>query len=290
MVVRLIRALVHIIALLPLRAARGLGAAIGWLAWAVKSRGAITTLTNLKACYPDMSDRELRRLAGRSMRHWGMTLCEIPVVWRRGGDSLAWVTDVHGADVAERIAQRDRGVMIVSPHLGNWELMGYWGGSQGPITTLYQPPRRFDLDDLLVDARRKTGATLVPTNVRGVGQLIKALKKHELVGILPDMEPDMGSGEFAPFFGVPALTMTLIHSLHQRSGAMIVLCFARRVRGGFELVLLEPDEDIYSEDPVASVAALNHTIEKLVAMAPEQYQWEYKRFKRRPDGYPKLYS
>ena len=290
MVVRFIRLTVFLISLLPLNLARSLGSCVGLCAWLLKTRGANTTLINLKACFPEKSDRDIQHLARESMKHWGITLCEVPVVWRKGDDSLRWVKGLDGEDIVEKIQSSKNGVILASPHLGNWELMGYWGGKQGSITTLYQPPRRFDLDDLLINAREKTGAMLVPTNAKGVAQLIKALKKGELVGILPDMEPARSSGIFAPFFGVPALTMTLIQSLRARTGALVVFCFAQRVPGGFKLVLIEPDQGIDSESLEESGSSINRAVERLVEMAPEQYQWEYKRFKRRPEGNEKFYS
>ncbi len=159
------------------------------------------------------------------------------------------------------------------------------------MTSLYQPPRRYDLDNLLQAVRTTTGATLVPTSGRGVSHLIKALKRGEITGVLPDMEPaERSSGVFAPFFGVPALTMTLVHSLTRRTGAAVVVGFARRVRGGFVLEFTRPDTDLVSPEEVTAVTALNRAVETLVNLAPEQYQWEYKRFKRRPEGCEPLYK
>ncbi|MFA5631963.1 MAG: lysophospholipid acyltransferase family protein [Porticoccaceae bacterium] len=285
-----IRFLLAVISRLPLRVARALGAIIGQLAWLCRSRGAKTTLINLKNCFPQMSERDRKALAARSMRHWGMTVLEIPVVWHRGKDSLALIRSVKGMDSIEAALAEGRGLMMVSPHHGNWEVVGYWVATLGPLTTLYQPPRRFDLDDLLQHVRAKTGATLVPTNVRGVASLIKALKQGQLVGILPDMEPELNSGVFADFFGVPALTMTLIHSLQQKSNAAVLIGVAQRVPGGFDIIFIDPGRDIASADAATSATAMNRAIENLVTLAPEQYQWEYKRFKRRPEGMVRLYD
>ena len=290
MIEKLIRAALFLMSRLPLPVARALGASVGQVAWWSRGRGATTTTINLRACFPGLDKKERSKLAARSMRHWGMTLFEIPVVWHRGLDSLNWIKNIEGVERLHEAQAAGKGVMIVSPHLGNWELVGYWAATQGPITTLYQPPRRFNLDDLLRHVRAKTGATLVPTNARGVSSLIKALKRGELVGILPDMEPETRGGIFAPFFGVQALTMTLIHNLVKRSEAAVFIGFARRVPGGFNLVFVEPGSEIAAESSEVSVTALNGAIEALVNRAPEQYQWEYKRFKRRPEGQPKLYG
>jgi KDO2-lipid IV(A) lauroyltransferase len=178
---------------------------------------------------------------------------------------------------------------MVTPHLGNWELGGLWLSTLGPTTILYQPPKRGEVDDIMRQGRGSAGATLVPTDRRGVAALIKCLKKGETTGILPDMEPELSGGVFAPFFGVPALTMTLIQNLQQRSAATVLLAACFRTESGFLLEIIEPPAAIYSEDRVTSVTALNQGIEQLVTIAPEQYQWEYKRFKKRPPGCAKIY-
>jgi len=104
------------------------------------------------------------------------------------------------------------------------------------------------------------------------------------------MEPDESGGIFAPFFGIPALTMTLTHNLQQRSGAGLLLAFARRTPTGFDMEILEPDANLKDENQEIAVAALNHLVERSVLIAPEQYQWEYKRFKTSPEGRTRRYN
>ena len=102
--------------------------------------------------------------------------------------------------------------------------------------------------------------------------------------MLPDQVPPPSGGEFAPFFGVPALTMTLLNRLQQKTGAAVVIGYARRVDGGFRIVFRAAASGIDSEDLGTGLAALNHCVELTALDAIEQYQWEYKRFKRQPDG------
>ena len=104
------------------------------------------------------------------------------------------------------------------------------------------------------------------------------------------MEPDESGGIFAPFFGIPALTMTLTHNLQQRSGAGLYLAFAKRTPTGFDMEILEPDTAINDQNPEIAVAALNQLVERSVLIAPEQYQWEYKRFKSSPEGRTRRYN
>jgi len=129
----------------------------------------------------------------------------------------------------------------------------------------------------------------VPTNVRGVAALLKALRRGETTAILPDQQPPPASGDFAPIFGVPAQTMTLVHNLIQKSGSQALMCAALRVAGGWELHFMPTEEAINSADQQISLDALNRGVETIVALAPSQYQWEYKRFRARPEGFPSIY-
>lgn len=286
---RLIKSIIWLASLLPLPMARVLGRLFGELAWRRNTRSAVVTRINIENCFPAMGEEPRGQLIRRSLHHWGMTIFEVPVIWRKGRKSLDLIEAVEGRELIERALDRGKGLILVSPHLGNWELAGLWSSTLGPMTILYQSPDRLDLDELLQEVRGTTGATLVATDLRGVSTLVKALKRGEITGVLPDMVPERQGGVFAPFFGVQALTMKLTHSLQQRTGATILAGFFQRTSKGFKGCFIEPEEAIYDADATVSTAALNRAVERLVLMAPEQYQWEYKRFKVRPPGEPPLY-
>ena len=135
----------------------------------------------------------------------------------------------------------------------------------------------------MVRARQRTGASLVPANVAGVGALLQALRAGGIAGILPDQVPPVGAaGLNAPFMGVPCFTGSLANGLLRRTGAMAVTAYARRVRNGFQLRYRAVHEDLASEDLPRALAALNREVEICLDECPEQYQWEYKRFRTRP--------
>ena len=177
-----------------------------------------------------------------------------------------------------------RGTLLVVPHQGNWEVVGLWVSKQTAMTSLYEPPKMPALDRWIKSSREQSGATLVPTDVRGVAALIKALKRGETSGILPDQVPTESGGIMAPFMGIPARTMTLVTNLVQRAHCQVLLCAAIREPGGWRLHFLPASEAVFSDQQEVAVAALNTDVERLVALAPEQYQWEYKRFRAQPDG------
>ena len=249
-----------------------------------------TAKINLALCYPEMSKQDIKRLSAKRMSHLAQALFETPKVWRAGNVGVGEkILAIKGLELFETSLLEGLGTILVIPHQGNWEVLGLWASQQAAMTSLYDPPRMVELETWIKTSREQAGATLVPTNLRGVAALIKALQRGEITGILPDQQPPPNSGDFAPFLGIQTQTMTLIHKLLQRTGSRALMCTALRVRGGWEIHFLPVARQIYSEDQQTSLAALNQGVEAIIALAPEQYQWEYKRFRARPDGEPPVY-
>nr|WP_258165055.1 lysophospholipid acyltransferase family protein [Microbulbifer agarilyticus] len=275
---------------LPLKWSRRLGGLTGRCAVATRANSLRVSRINLAHCYPEMPDKAREQLARQSVVNTAMTGFEVASLWRQSW-SVAEdsIERIRNQQLLTEGVSEGRGVLVLAPHIGNWEIFGQYLATVGPTTSLYAPPKIEALDALIRAGREKTGANLVPTNVRGVRALLKALKAGGIVGVLPDQEPDLSGGEFAPFFGHPTLTMTLAYNLIQRTGCKVVFGFAKRLEQGFELVLLPAEEAIYSDEAKVSLAALNRGVEACIAEAPEQYQWEYKRFRRAPEGRTGLY-
>ena len=283
-------ALFRCVGRLPLGAVRCLGSALGRAMWWSKSREAKITLANIKHCLPELTETEQNHLARRSVIEFGKTCFEIPLVLQRPPQWVASkVKKTHNQELFDKALADERGILLVTPHLGNWEVIGTVIGQQTHMTAMYEPARYPEFDAILKESRSRLGGDMVPTDKRGVMALIKKLRAGGTSCVLPDQEPDPASGEFAPFFDRRALTMTLLNKLLQRSGAQAIVHFILRVPGGFETYYMEPDSAIYSEDQTEALAALNRSIEAAVQLAPQQYQWEYKRFKRCPEGKPSIY-
>ena len=141
-----------------------------------------------------------------------------------------------------------------------------------------------EINNLVRHARQRCGARLVPATTGGVRSMLLALRAGEVVSLLPDQVPPDSCGEFAPFFGEPAYTMTLATNLIQRTGAKAIYAVCKRVGGGkYEINYQPADEDIYSSDSATALGGLNKSIERCVLDCPEQYQWAYKRYKKMPN-------
>ena len=283
--------LLKIISLLPLGLARFFGYIMGVFMTIFATVAYKTTQQNLGHCFPDNSLKANKALATARMKHLGQAFFETPGLWRRPPGWLqSKIVAVEGESYLREAIANDRGTILLIPHQGNWEVIGLWVAKQAAMTSLYQPPKNRRLGNWIKTSREQTGANLVPTNVRGVAALLKALNLGETVAILPDQQPPKVSGDFAPLFGKSALTMTLAYNLLNRSNGQALFCTALREKGGWRLHFVPADQAIYSEDQAISLKAMNQGVESIAAQAMDQYQWEYKRYRTQPEGYPSIYS
>jgi len=290
--VRLVKWLLRLLAVLPLPVAHAFGSALGFMLAVLPNSVRQISAINLALCYPELDARVRARLLRRSLMETGKTMLEMGAMWRWDTTRLmAKVRAVSGLELADAARRNGRGVIFISPHLGAWEMVGLYVSACLPMTTLYRPPRLAALEELSRSARARHGAHLVATDAGGVRALYQALRHNEVVGILPDQNPELGSGVFAPFFGIPAYTMVLTARLARKTGATLILAYAERLpRGaGYHLHFHEAPADFASTDPEQAAVMMNQLIEAAVRAHPEQYQWSYKRFRIRPEGAAGVY-
>jgi len=288
-----IKLMLRLMSLLPLRLIHALGAALGVLFFRFDNQLRRVARRNIDLCFPDWTPPQRRRLVRECLQETAKAALETGGLWLWPPEHiLSKMRGISGVELLEQGMARGKGVILVAPHLGAWEVAGLYCSRRWPMTTMYRPPRIQGLDALMRGARERAGATLARTDAGGVRTLYRALGRGELVAILPDQDPDRESGVFAPFFGVPANTMTLLPRLARKSDATVLLIYAERLpRGqGYHLYFLPADEGLFSDDPLVAARSLNRTVETAVRALPAQYQWAYKRFKTRPPGEDPVYS
>ncbi|MES2661702.1 MAG: lysophospholipid acyltransferase family protein, partial [Pseudomonadota bacterium] len=250
------------------------------------------TVRNLSLCFPHLTADQQKKICAESLQHQVATLLELGPTWTQSlAVSQHAILQVRNENVLHTKLKEPNGLLLLLPHLGNWELANQYISQQTKVTALYKPGRLEDFSNWVVQSRERFGVRMVPTSVRGVAAAFKALKRGETVVILPDQEAPKANGIFAPFFNIPALTGTLCHRLIQKTNANVLCMFCRRDwdKAGFEMIFIEPDPQIYDEDMEIATTALNKSIENCIVLYPEQYQWSYKRFRRRPNKQPSLY-
>lgn len=282
--------LLRLVSLFPLRTVHAMGAWIGRRSLRSHSRSARYSAVNLRLTRPELSEAERAELLLRTMEESGKSVTEVAAIWGGGAEkSLGMVREVLGGELFAEALASGKGVIVAAPHLGCWELLNYWLCSKTPMAILYRPPRIHAIEALLRKVRGKLAPEQVRAEGAGVRTLFKRLGAGGTVGILPDQKPREGEGEFAPFFGVDALTMVLLPRLAARTGATVLFSFAERLPDGegFRIHVLPAPEGIDSADLKIACTALNRGVERCVERAFPQYQWHYKRYTAhdRPDPY-----
>jgi KDO2-lipid IV(A) lauroyltransferase len=282
--------LLRLVSLFPLRTVHAMGAWIGRRSLRSHSRSARYSAVNLRLTRPELSEAERADLLLRTMEESGKSVTEVAAIWGGGAEkSLGMVRDVVGGELFAEALASGKGVIVAAPHLGCWELLNYWLCSKTPMAILYRPPRIHAIEALLRKVRGKLAPEQVRAEGAGVRTLFKRLGAGGTVGILPDQKPREGEGEFAPFFGVDALTMVLLPRLAARTGATVLFSFAERLPDGegFRIHVLPAPEGIDNADLKIACTALNQGVERCVERAFPQYQWHYKRYTAhdRPDPY-----
>lgn len=265
-------------ALLPLRLLHGLGALLGRLIYRLDGTYAARLRENLSRALQDEPDEARDRVWRANIREMGKSIFELPWVWRRPLDAvLGQVRSVHGREHLEAAQQAGRGIIFLTPHLGCFEIVSLYLAARMPITILYRPPRLAWLDGVMRAGRQRGQTILARTDLSGVRAMLKALKRGESIGLLPDQAPGNGEGEWAPFFGRPAYTMTLLGRLAESSGAPVLLAFGERLAHGAGYDIHFTPLVFGGEAPVTT--QLNAALEALIRTRPAQYLWSYNRYK-----------
>jgi KDO2-lipid IV(A) lauroyltransferase len=294
-VVELIAVLVHIflygLSLLPRNFSQYLGTLAGLLNDRLSCRSAQVTQANIELCIPGLSGNLVakNKFSRQSLIETGKTLMETPAVWLGDFERIdEWIHVVHDEAILQKYLDDPAGLLVLLPHMGNWELFNVFFRRYGQMTALYQPPRQGYMQKMMRKVRARHGNHMVPTTPSGLKQLYKTLGDGGTAVILPDQVP--ASGQFVPFFGHPALTDVLASRLLKKTGAKALgITMVRNEDGFFEAHVLAPDSSIYALDEVTSIRAVNDLVQTCAEIAPKQYQWEYKRFRERPSGSEKIY-
>jgi len=272
-----------------------LGDAIASLWLRLDARESRVARRNLELAYPALLPGQRVEWQRSILRTTARQAVETLRLWTRPhAENLRLIRERHGVELFDAAIAAGRGVIVAAPHYGNWELLNQWLAAHTPLAILYAPPESAVGDAFLQRVRADDARDRV-IQVRaegpGVRQLFKLLKDGGVVGILPDQQPKAGDGEFAPFFGKPALTMTLLGRLAQRTGAAVVFAYCERIDShvsrtgpGFALHIEPAPAAIADPDSTVAVAALNAAVERIARRDPAQYQWTYKRYTLQPSG------
>lgn len=288
----LVTVLLRLVSLFPLSVAHELGCMLGRFLYLTNNDLSRTTRRNIDLCFPELDYQQKDILVRDALQQAGMSMLECGALWFWHVDKvLGLIKEISGREILEEAMHKNKGVILIAPHIGAWEIIGLYCPQYWPMTILFKVPSMKGMEQLLRKVRERAGTTLAPAGTTGVRELRKALSRNELIGILPDQDPGLGSGVFAPFFDIQANTMTLVSRLASKTGATVLVVYAERLpKGqGYNIHFSATPDCLVDTDPVVAAACLNSVVEACARKLPEQYQWAYKRFKSRPKGEPRLY-
>jgi KDO2-lipid IV(A) lauroyltransferase len=290
--IKIIIGIIRLVSFLPLPAAHGLGRMIGLGMWFSGGSTSKVANRNLQICFPDENQEQRDLKAKNSLIALGKTYAEMGMSWMWPIPKVhKLITQVEGMEYLQQALEDKNGIILIAPHLGNWEILNHFFRQHLFMTVMYKPTKIPTLNKFIYETRKRVDVGLVPADKDGVHALFKLLNDKGVIAVLPDQEPSRKSGVFAPFFGQTALTGNLIGDLARKTPAYLLCCYAKRLDDGNYGVVLKPaSENIRNKDLVESATALNQSIEECILDCPEQYQWGYKRFRRQPDGQPSLYK
>jgi KDO2-lipid IV(A) lauroyltransferase len=277
--------LLRLLARLPLRFYHALGGVLGWIVYWASPRYASRLRENLRASGVCADNAHYRLLLRSAIGEAGRQGIEILPIWfRPQAEVCRLVHACAGEDAVMEAYRAGHGVILLTPHLGCFEVAAIYAAARFPITVLYRPPHLRWLNRLVVAGRGRGREKLAPATLGGVRLLFKALRHGEAIGVLPDQVPSSGEGIWVDFFGRPAYTMTLIGRLCEALDPAVFLAVARRLPsgGGYDIEVERIEGDLTG---AAGSARMNAAVEHAVRKCPEQYLWSYNRYKH-PAGAP----
>jgi KDO2-lipid IV(A) lauroyltransferase len=278
----------RLFALLPWRAVQWVGGAIGWMMWKLPNRSRDIVRINLAKCFPALDAVARERLVGRSLMNIGRSFTESACAWIWPAQrSLDLVREVQGLEVLQAALASGKGVVGITSHLGNWEVLNHFYCNQCKPIIFYRPPKLKAVDDLLRKQRVQLGNRVAASTKEGILSIIKEVRKGGQVGIPADPEPAESAGVFVPFLGTTALTSKFVPNM--LSGGKAVGALRLPDGSGYRVILEAAPEAMYSTDTATSVAAMSSVVERYVRQYPDQYMWSMKRFKKRPEGEARWY-
>lgn len=243
---------------------------------------------NIQLAFPELTEKQAHHMARLSVEKQCLSYAESVKCWAMPPKwSIDKIHRVHQLEVLTQALSDPKGALIITPHLGVWEMMNAWVHQYGIPTIMYKPIKHKAIDQFVLDSRQRLKANLVPTDASGVKALFKNLKQGGFSVILPDHVPDPSGGVIAPFFGIDCLTSTLASKMAQKTQCKLVglSCFRLDNGEGYEVFCDDlSDMKLYDDDIIVAVTALNQAVEQIIRRNPTDYMWGYKRFKNNING------
>jgi len=273
---------------LPLSWLRALGAGLGALLWVVIPSRRRVVQTNLRVCFAHLSEAERDALARQTFVHFAQAWLDRSWLWHRSVACIQSRVRLTG-DVTTLSAHVP--TVLFAPHFVGLDVGWTALTLNLPLrwTTIFTPQSNAAVDAWVSQGRQRFGHVRLFRREDGVKPIVSALRQHELLYLLPDMNFGPSESIFVPFYGEPAATVPSLSRFAKLGRARVVPVVTRMTQTGYEVVVHPAWQDFPTDDAEADTATMNRRLEAFINTMPAQYFWVHKRFKTRPPGAPELY-
>jgi len=282
--------LLRLINTLPFRWQVKIGASLGKFVFLFPSKLKNITLTNIRLCFPEYSEAQCHALAKSSFCQLGVGLIEAGMAWWLSDRQLSAVYKIHGMEHVEAAFAKGKGIILLGPHFTSLEMIGRLLGMHYTFAVMYRPHKKKLIAYIHERFRQRKSIQHIPRH--RMRELLRALNNNLAVWYAYDVDGGEKRSVFAPLFGIPTASLTAVSRVAELSGAALIpISFYRRDNEFvYDIYLSPPIEPFPTSDLVDDATRLNRSIEDAIRHKPEQYVWQYKRFKTRPPGGKRLYS
>ncbi|MCO6520774.1 MAG: lysophospholipid acyltransferase family protein [Snodgrassella sp.] len=282
---KLVYVVFSLLALIPLPILQGIGSILGRLGYYLATNERKRTTRNLHFSKLAANDQQAEKLIKSIFAETAKSGLELSIAWTRSSKHIVSLfKEVHGWEHIEEAIAHNHGLLLITPHLGNYDLAGRYLSEKlpFPLTAMYRPPKISWLESVMNNGRVRDNGYTAPANMQGVKQIVRALKNKEATIVLPDQVPGEGEGVWATFFGQPAYTMTLASRLAVMPKVTALFFCGERLPHGRGFALhIAPMQGNLTGNKEQDAQIINNNIEQWVARFPSQYLFGYNRYKHR---------
>ena len=258
-----------------------IGKVLGLLLYILPNKHKRVSKANLELVFPQKTSLQINSILRDSLFHSVMNILEAGLVWgKQDYKKKPGFINVKNFSEIETALSSDRGILLFTPHIGNIEIIINFLGQHTDCTIPYTQPKHKGLDKIITNSRNKSGVKMVDINVSGIKEMLAALKNKKLAAVASDQVPKKGAGIISKFFNNEIYSMTLLPKLQQRTGCVAHLMYCERKEKGKGFVIHFDSKIDLSSNIQEGVDKMNNEFEKCIMKLPEQYSWEYKKFKR----------
>jgi KDO2-lipid IV(A) lauroyltransferase len=280
--------LLRIIALLPFKVKMLAGTAFGKISYRLLKRRRHITTTNIALCFPEKSAPEQEQLVKDIFVANGIGFFEIAWAWWANPESLRHRVKFEGLEFLQQ-ANADNGVLLVGGHFTHLDLAGLMVNLEADIDAIYRKNNDPVFEYVITKGRKRVFKNVLErSNMR---EIVRKLREGRVVWYSPDQDHGIHNSVFAPFFGVPAATVTATAKLMRMGKANPVFVAHKRdlITKQYTVTFSLPDPAFPTGDDVTDATIINGMLEHAIKQQPDQYMWVHRRFKTRPEGEPSVY-